>query len=330
MPPSVESPVVTVVIPVYNSAGTLARAARSVLLQTLKELEILIVDDGSTDQSYAVATAIAETEPRVRVLRLPSNSGKPSAMNQAIDAARGRWIAVLDADDRYLPERLATLIKAGEASGADLVADNQRHIDPANGALVRRAFDRSGDGRTVGLADFITHSGIRGSFDFGILKPIVRADFIARTGLAYHREARFAEDFYYLLDFFAAGGTGWIVHAALYEWTLPFSPSERQWTETGAGEWRYDYRTALAVNRHFCDVYKNRPEIFALLQRRERDYIMMMHYIDAQRALAQGNAVRALALVASHPSTWTLLVQRVIGRAARALRGPAAETSGTA
>jgi len=330
MPSSVDDPKVTVIIPVYNSAATLARAARSVLLQTLRELELLIVDDGSTDESFAVASAIAATEPCVRVFQMPGNAGKPTAMNHAISLARGRWIAVLDADDRYLPERLATLIEAGEASGADLVADNQRHVDPATGALVHFAFNQPGDGRAVDLADFIAHSGIRGTFDFGILKPVVRADFIARTGLAYHPEARLAEDFYYLLEFFAAGGTGWLVHEPLYEWTMPFSRSARQWTETGAGQWRYDYTTALAVNRHFCDVYKNRPELLALLQRRERDYFMMMHYLNAQRALAQGNAVRALALVASHPSTWTLLVQRVIGRATRALRRAAVEPSGTA
>jgi succinoglycan biosynthesis protein ExoO len=322
-------PVVTVVIPVYNSAGTLARAVHSVLMQTLAEFELLIVDDGSTDSSFAVASAIATAEPRVRALRLPSNGGKPAAMNHAINLARGRWIAVLDADDRYLPKRLATLIAAGETSGADLVADNQLHVDPADGALVRRAFHRPGEGRAVGLPDFIAHAGIRGTFDFGILKPVVRADFIARTGLTYHTEARLAEDFYYLLDFFAAGGVGWIVHEPLYEWTLPFSPSARQWTETGAGQWRYDYRAALTVNGHFCDAYKSRPELLALLRRRERGYLMMMHYLDAQRALAQGSAVRAMALVASHPSTWALLAQRVIGRTARALRGTPAETTST-
>ncbi len=329
MSPSLGDPVVTVVVPVYNSAATLARAVHSVLNQTLAALELLIVDDGSTDNSFAIAREMAAADARVRAVRLPSNRGKPAAMNHAMDLARGRWIAVLDADDRYLPERLATLIAAGEASGADLVADNQLHVDPANGALVRRAFKQPGEGRAVGLADFIAHAGIRGTFDFGILKPVVRADFIARTGLTYHTEARLAEDFYYLLDFFAAEGLGWIVHEPLYEWTLPFSPSARQWTETGAGQWRYDYRTALAVNRHFFDAYKSRPELLALLQRRERDYLTMMHYLDAQRALAQGSAVRAVALVASHPSTWTLLAQRVIGRAARALRGGAVETTST-
>jgi succinoglycan biosynthesis protein ExoO len=329
MSASISVPAVTVVIPVYNSADTLARAVRSVLNQTLEALELLIVDDGSTDNSFAVASEIGAADPRVRALRLPSNRGKPAVMNHAVNLARGRWIAVLDADDRYLPERLATLVAAGEASGADLVADNQLHVDPANGAVVRRAFKQPGEGRLVGLADLIAHAGIRGTFDFGILKPVVRADFVARTGLIYHAEARLAEDFYYLLDFFAAGGVGWIVHEPLYEWTLPFSPSARQWTETGAGPWRYDYRPALAVNRHFCDAYKNRPELLALLRRRERDYVMMMHYLDAQRALAQGSPVRALALVASHPSTWTLLTQRVIGRAARALRGGAVENAGT-
>jgi succinoglycan biosynthesis protein ExoO len=321
------APIVSVVIPVFNSAGTLERAAGSVLAQTLADFELLIVDDGSSDTSLAVAQAVAATDQRVSVIALPRNGGKPAAMNHAIGKVRGRWIAVLDADDRYLPDRLATLVEAGEANGADLVADNQLHIDPANGALVRRAFNCRGPGRAIGLRDFLAHSSVCGVFDFGILKPMVRADFVARSGLAYHPATRLAEDFYYLLAFFAAGGRGWIVHEPLYEWRLPFSPSARRWTSTGAGPWRYDYRAALATNRHFLAVYAGRPELRALLQRRERDYRIMMHYLDAQRALAEGHAARAMTRILVHPSTWALLIHRVIGRVIRALRQPTTRAS---
>ena len=331
-----DQPAVTVIVPVYNSASTLARAVQSVLDQTLADFQVLIVDDGSIDDSLAVAQILAAADPRIQVIALTHNDGKARAMNGAAEVARGRWIAVLDADDRYLPDRLDILVAAGELAGVDLVADNQLHIDDATGQVQRQAFaaPKAGrpttrppgaepgafeSGREVGIADFIAHSDPGAHFDFGILKPMVRADFLRRTGLAYHPDAKLAEDFYFLMEFFAAGGRAWLVYEPLYEWTLPFSPTARRWTATGSGVWRYDYRNALKTNQHFQQKLRNiRPELAALLQTRAREYGIMIHYLDAQRVLADtGSRSRALAIIAAHPGTWTLLARRVAGRLAR-------------
>ena len=131
---------VSVVIPLYNSASTLPRAVRSALRQTLQDIEVLIVDDGSRDTSLAEARAIAATDSRVRVIALPANRGKSHAMNHAVAQANGAWIAVLDADDWYEPDRLATLLAAGESHDVALVADNQHFWDAGAGVRVRTAF----------------------------------------------------------------------------------------------------------------------------------------------------------------------------------------------
>ncbi len=317
---SAAPPHVTVVLPVYNSAATLERAIRSVLDQTFPSFELLVVDDGSTDGSLAVARGMASTDGRIVVFALPQNVGKARAMNHAATIARGAWLAVLDADDRYLPARLATLVEAGEAHGVELVADNQLHSDDATGKVFRLAFVAPGAGRLVGISDFIAHSDPGAAFDFGILKPMVRVDFLRRHGLAYHPGAKLAEDFYFLMELLAAGGRGWLAHEPLYEWTLPFSPTARRWTGTGNGAWRYDYRNALETNRHFQGKLKGagRPELVALLGQREREYRVMVHYLDAQRVLADtGSRRQALAIIAAHPSTWPLLARRVVGRLAR-------------
>ncbi len=327
---SAAPPHVTVVLPVYNSVATLERAIRSVLDQTLPSFELLVVDDGSTDGSLAVARSMAFMDGRIVVVALPQNVGKARAMNHAATIARGAWLAVLDADDRYLPARLATLVEAGEAHGVELVADNQLHSDDATGKVFRLAFTAPGAGRLVGISDFIAHSDPGAAFDFGILKPMVRVDFLRRNGLTYHPGAKLAEDFYFLMELFAAGARGWLAHEPLYEWTLPFSPTARRWTGTGSGAWRYDYRNALETNRHFQDKLKDagRPEVTALLGQREREYQVMVHYLDAQRVLADtGSRTRAFAIIAAHPGTWPLLARRVAGRLARAAtrnRAPAA------
>ncbi len=314
-------PTVTVVIPLYNSAATLGRAVQSVLGQSFAAFELLIVDDGSTDDGLELASRLSAGDGRIVVVALPQNGGKARAMNHAMTLARGTWIAVLDADDQYLPGRLATLVEAGEAHGVDLVADNQLHIDDATGQVSHQAFDASGSGRDVGLADFIAHSDPGARFDFGILKPMVRVDFLRRTGIAYYPGAKLAEDYYFLMECFAAGGRAWLVHAALYAWTLPFSPTARRWTQTGSGAWRYDYRNALAVNQHFQAKLTEPADLAGLLRRRARDYGTMIHYIDAQRTLADtGSRLRAVSIIAAHPGTWPLLMRRIAGRLARATR----------
>lgn len=95
-------PVFSVIIPAYNSAATLARAVDSVCAQTWPAHEIIVVDDGSTDDTLQVARGFGD---RVRVIH-QSNAGVSMARNRGAEAATGDWLAFLDADDWYYPDRL--------------------------------------------------------------------------------------------------------------------------------------------------------------------------------------------------------------------------------
>jgi glycosyltransferase involved in cell wall biosynthesis len=99
------SPLVTALIRSYESAGTLARAIHSVLLQTFEDLECLVVDDGSTDQTAELVASIDDA--RLRYVRLPTNLGRAAAAKVGVAEARGQYLALLDADDWWYPEKLA-------------------------------------------------------------------------------------------------------------------------------------------------------------------------------------------------------------------------------
>jgi len=102
----VENPLVSVIIPCYNAALTLAETVTSVLEQTYKNVEIIIVDDGSTDNSRDVAVSFGS-----RVTYIPKENGGPAgARNLGIRRSRGELIAFLDADDLWLPEKLSKQI----------------------------------------------------------------------------------------------------------------------------------------------------------------------------------------------------------------------------
>ena len=103
-------PLISVVIPAFNAAQTLAASLKSVQAQTFKDLEVIVVDDGSTDETAAIARAFCAEDSRFSVVSQP-NGGVSVGRNTGIHRARGPWIAFHDADDLWLPEKLARQVE---------------------------------------------------------------------------------------------------------------------------------------------------------------------------------------------------------------------------
>lgn len=101
----VAPPRISVVVPVFNGERFLGEALRSVQSQEGVEIEVIVIDDGSTDRSFAIAEEFAQDDPRIRILRQP-NAGLAEARNTGIRAARAEYIALLDHDDLFLPGKL--------------------------------------------------------------------------------------------------------------------------------------------------------------------------------------------------------------------------------
>jgi glycosyltransferase involved in cell wall biosynthesis len=99
-------PAISVLIPSYNHGRFLEQTIGSVLSQTCEDFELLILDDGSTDNSWAIIERFAAVDARVRAWQQP-NAGLVSTLNRLLDAAQGEFIAQIDSDDMWLPQRLA-------------------------------------------------------------------------------------------------------------------------------------------------------------------------------------------------------------------------------
>ena len=101
-----EGSLISVVVPAWRAEKTLAAALDSVLAQTWREIEVLVVDDASPDGTLALAESYAARDPRVRVIAQKENGGVSRARNRGVREARGEWIAFLDSDDLWMPEKL--------------------------------------------------------------------------------------------------------------------------------------------------------------------------------------------------------------------------------
>ena len=121
------TPVVSVITPCYNAAAYIAQAIESVQTQTFGDWEMLIVDDGSTDDSAAIISCYQAVDARIRYIRMQTPSGSPTQpRNTAISQAKGRFIAFLDSDDLWLPNKLEEQLRLFDERTAIVFSDYER------------------------------------------------------------------------------------------------------------------------------------------------------------------------------------------------------------
>lgn len=113
-------PLLSVIVPVYQSAAYLERCVSSILGQSIDDLELLLIDDGSTDGSGELCDRLAGADSRIRVLH-QENSGVSAARNMGIAAAKGKYVQFVDSDDTIGADYSGELVKAAEDTGAELV-----------------------------------------------------------------------------------------------------------------------------------------------------------------------------------------------------------------
>ena len=207
------APLISVVMANYQAGDKLIPAVESVLGQSLGDLELIICDDASGDNSMALAARFARADPRVRVIGAESNGGPARCRNRGLDAARGQWIAVVDSDDIIHPERFERLLAAAEYRGADIVADDLLHFYE-DGSPVSLLLAEEQNTLFSVTAETWIGAGIDGSPALGYLKPLIRADVLG--ALRYDESLRIGEDYDLVLRLLLAGASMAVVPEPYY------------------------------------------------------------------------------------------------------------------
>ncbi len=145
-------PAISVIIPLYNKAAYVRRCVASIQVQTMRDFEVVVIDDGSTDTSYEDFRRATADDPRFRIIR-QANGGVSRARNAAIAECRADWVAFLDADDEWTPGFLRSILGAIEQSPAAVVVGSAfKVIQDEQREFIRRA--RFASNTSVGIAEF--------------------------------------------------------------------------------------------------------------------------------------------------------------------------------
>lgn len=213
------NPEVSVIIPAYNTEKYLAKAIESVLQQTLDNLEIIIVDDASTDGTVAVAQSF--TDPRVKVLVNSENLGAAATRNRAIREATGKWIALLDSDDWYSLDRLEKLLSVADSQAADMVADDLYYINDGEEFFWSTLFTQSDDKlheiTQISPVQFVnTHSTFGVGLTLGLTKPMIKKQFILEHKIEYDENIRLGQDFWFYIRCLSNGANFFVTPEPYY------------------------------------------------------------------------------------------------------------------
>ena len=212
--PAPEAPRLSILIPTWNAEATVERALDSVLAEQAIPLEVVVVDDASTDGTADFVGAIAERDPRVVLVRLRANGGVSAARNRGLATVRGEWVAFLDADDLLLPGALDALMAPTRDPGVRVVI-GQRIQNDGERRWISKGYDND-DVRLPGRKSIATHPGLM--------------YYAAIHGKVFHRsllrdlefEGRVLGDQPWTIRALLRAGDGIeVIDQDVYEWTQP-------------------------------------------------------------------------------------------------------------
>lgn len=180
------NPLVSIVVPIYNMGEMLRTAVKYILAQTYENIEIILVDDGSTDDTADICTELAADDKRIRYIR-QENTGSGPARNKGIDAALGKYVYFADADDKMDVNLIECVVRSMEETGCDMaVFGFKRTFDSGSERVVRKLNGEVYTGSYVRQAyhEFYDHnkpSGIQGA----PWNKMFRLDYIKEHNIEY-------------------------------------------------------------------------------------------------------------------------------------------------
>ncbi len=293
------TPRVSVIIPAYNTEAYIAQAIESVLAQTEDNIEVIVVDDSSTDATAEVARGIPDQ--RLKVLVNQQNLGASGARNRAIKEAKGKWIALLDSDDWYAPERLEKLLQSANSEDTDFIADDIYFIRDGEkspwSTLLRESGEQIDTIRQIDPVYFVkTDRYGQQGLHLGLTKPLIKREFLVQHGLEYNESIELAQDFWFDVMCLAHGARFILVPEPYY-----FYRSRQGSLVKGRKVERLNQLCRAAQECLQEEVIQKNPELLNALSKNLTVFEQNKAYYSVVEPLKHGEMLAAVREMVFHP-----------------------------
>ena len=185
---------ISIIVPVYNTSMYLKECVESILNQTYSKIEVVIVDDGSTDNSLAICKEYRDKDKRVRIFH-KENSGVSSARNLGLRMAEGDYISFCDSDDVVKPDLYWTLLQKLKDTGADRVCGGYEYLYPDNHRLYCKPRKDDGIYKCSDLIKVMIDDGTLSGFLFsGVNNSLFKSEIIKQNHIGFKENVKYNED----------------------------------------------------------------------------------------------------------------------------------------
>lgn len=258
-----ENPMISVIVPVYNAERYLEKCVDSILAQTHENLEVILVDDGSTDGSAAICDGYAKKDSRIVVIH-KENGGQSSARNRGLDICRGEYIGFVDSDDSIKPDMYRAMLEKLLETGSDMAVCGARlsNGDEWHSEYSGQIIDR----KTLYLA-YINYK----STHLVVWDKLCRREIWCGDVPLRFPEGMINEDLYIMGDLTERCEKAVFLREAYYDYLIFREGS------TSGGGFSAKKLDLITAARHFCETYReNVPELYPLVALRTAKFILLV------------------------------------------------------
>ena len=301
------TPKVSVITPAYKAARYIGQAIESVQAQTLTDWEMIIVDDASPDETAEVVQRYLD-DPRIKLLQNEQNMGAGYTRNRALDEAQGEWIAVLDADDWYAPQRLEKLVRFAEEWGVEMAADILIRIKDEGTVLDARWSSNAPNPKKPRLYTAAEVIKVHPSF-----QPVVIRRFLDEKQVRYQEAIKKSQDYAFQAEILIKGARFAVLPEPLYYYRIHSSGI------TGLHRGNHTY--TRMVCEYLCSLPETTPQLRKLLWYNQRRGEMKSKYPHLVAALKEARWREAWNLLREEPMLFGYFMKRLPSTVRRRLFG---------
>lgn len=287
---------ISVIIANYNSACFIEETVNSIIEQTHKNIEIIIVDDISSDNSIDVITKLQLKHPEITLCVNKVNGGPAFTRNNGFAKVKGDWVAIVDSDDIIHKDRFKRLLDFATKQGADIVADDLLHFyektNEINFLLEEKKYCTP---YKVEAAEYILSNSARSGLPvMGYLKPFFRRELLEKY--SYNQDLIIAEDYDFLLRMLLDGKKFWILPEPLY-----FYRKHSNSISYRLSEGTID-KMISAQNQLLATIGSQNNEIMAAFKYREKSLLRDLYFQSLITAIKRPKPLRIIGLIFAKPA----------------------------